>query len=143
MDKRRDSGELPVVLVAEDETLLRLYAAEALEDAGYKIIAVKDANEALDVMKTTPQVRVLFTDIQMPGPLNGVELARKVHQHWPNVLLLITSGNVTLTPAEIPDHGHFVQKPYSIQEVVEQIQSLTEEADKRKLDHGPKPGGNF
>ena len=129
----------PVVLVAEDEMLLRLFAAEALKDAGYKAITAKDAAEALEILKTNPEVRVLFTDIQMPGPLNGVDLARKVHERWPHVLLLITSGNVMLGKEDIPDHGHFVQKPYALRQVVEEIQSLTEEANRREANLGPQP----
>jgi len=120
-----------VVLVVEDEALLRLHAADLLEDAGFKVVEAENAADALQVMRTRPDVRVLFTDVQMPGPLDGMDLARKVHQHWPNVLLLITSGNMRPATADIPDHGHFLAKPYRAKEVIGEIDALAREAGVR------------
>jgi two-component system, response regulator PdtaR len=76
----------------EDEELLRLYAADLLAAAGYKVIDVPSADAALEAMAEQPDIRVLFTDIQMPGKLDGIQLARRVHEKWREVLLLITSG---------------------------------------------------
>ena len=90
-----DKDNIPVVVVAEDDKLLRLHAADILADAGYEVINVPDADAALQAIAKRPEVRVLFTDIQMPGKLNGIELARKVHELWPRVLLLVTSGRPT------------------------------------------------
>jgi two-component system, response regulator PdtaR len=77
------SDPAPVVLVAEDEELVRLYAAHLLADAGYKVVEVANAEAALSAMADRPDIRVLFTDIQMPGKLDGIQLARKVHEQWP------------------------------------------------------------
>ena len=79
---------LPFVLVAEDEELVRLYAADLLTEAGYKVIDVARAEAALEAMAEEPNIRVLFTDIQMPGVLGGIQLARRIHEQWPDVLLL-------------------------------------------------------
>jgi len=117
----------PVVLVVEDEELLRLHATDLLEDAGFKAIEAKDAADALQVMKSRPDVRVLFTDVQMPGPLDGMDLARKVHEQWPNVLLLITSGNTRPSRVAIPNHGHFLAKPYRAKDVLGEIDALLRE----------------
>jgi two-component system, response regulator PdtaR len=120
-----------VILMVEDEELLRACAAGELEDAGYKVVEAASADEALDVMKTRPDVRVLFTDVQMPGRLDGMDLARKIHERWPNVLLLITSGGRQPGQDDMPDHGHFLAKPYRVQEVVKEIKALAREAAAR------------
>ena len=121
----------PPVLVVEDEELLRLYVDGFLEDEGFEVIDAVDADAALNIMTRRPDVRVLFTDIQLPGAIDGIELARLVHEHWPHVLLLITSGNQRPSTAEIADHGHFLPKPYRSDEVIREIHDLTEEADAR------------
>jgi len=113
-----------VVLVVEDETLLRLYAADLLEDAGFEVVEAKNATDALDVMQTRPDVRVLFTDVQMPGPLDGIDLARKVHEQWPNVRLLITSGNRRPAQADISEYSRFLAKPYQPKDVIGEIDAL-------------------
>jgi DNA-binding NtrC family response regulator len=129
MAARAPTRQSPV-LVVEDEGLLRLYVDGFLEEAGFEVIDVADADAALNIMARRPDIRVLFTDIQLPGAIDGMELARLVHEHWPHVLLLITSGNRPLT-AEIAEHAHFLPKPYRPDEVIREIQDLTQEADAR------------
>jgi DNA-binding response OmpR family regulator len=120
-----------VVLVVEDEELLRSYVADLLRDAGFEVVEAKDAATALHLLETKPAIRVLFTDIQMPGPLDGMELACKVHKQWPRVLLLITSGNRKPSAADLPDYGHFLAKPFGANEVIEEISALMRQADAR------------
>ena len=122
----------PVVLVAEDDEITRLYAADLLVEAGYEVIDVPDAAAALMAMADRPDVRVLFTDVQMPGKLDGIDLARKVHEQWPHVLLLITSGGRQPAREEMADHGHFLPKPYFPNEVLREIADLDREAETRK-----------
>jgi len=74
---------------------------------------------------------VLFTDVQMPGRLDGMDLARKIHEQWPNVLHLITSGNSGPAKADIPNHGHFLAKPYRSEDVISEIAALAREAATR------------
>ena len=114
----------PLVLVVEDEELLRLHAADLLEEHGYRVIKAENAAAALKVLETRDDVRLLFTDIQMPGKLDGMDLARQVHARWPNVLLVITSGQVRPARAEIPDDGRFVAKPYRASELLGQVNDL-------------------
>jgi CheY-like chemotaxis protein len=102
----------PVVLVVEDEALIRMGAADQLERNGYEVLEAGSAAEALAILKVRPEVRVLFTDIDMPGEFDGMELAERVHQRWPKVLLLVTSGRSSLHDADVPDHGMFLSKPY-------------------------------
>ncbi len=111
---------------------MRLYAEDFLEGAEFEVVEAADADAALRVLRNRPDVRVLFTDIQLPGKLDGLELARRVHEQWPNALLLITSGNTRPSRAEIADHGHFLAKPYLPHEVIRRINDLAREQDARR-----------
>jgi CheY-like chemotaxis protein len=114
----------PVVLVVDDEEMLRMHAADLLEEKGFLVVEAENAAAALEVFKTRDDVRLLFTDVQMPGAMDGMDLAREVHQRWPNVLLVITSGQTRPSRAEIPDDGRFVAKPYRAAELLDQINDL-------------------
>ena len=105
----------------EDEELLRLSAADLLEE---RVVEARNAAAALKVLETRDDVRLLFTDIQMPGTLDGMDLAREVHQRWPRVLLVITSGQKKPTEEEMPDHGPFVAKPYRAEELLGQVDDM-------------------
>jgi len=108
-----DSFIPPVVLVVDDEPLVRMTAADQLDEAGFQVLEAANADEALTLLEAhSNEVRVLFTDVDMPGSMNGMALAEQVYRRWPHVLLLISSGHARPDPDEIPDHGHFVPKPY-------------------------------
>ena len=113
-----------VILVAEDEDLVRLIATDILEECGFSVIEAENAEEALTVLEARPDVRLLFTDINMPGALNGIELARQVHDRWPHVLLVLTSGQRAPRRADIPDEGRFLAKPYAAEQLVGQVEEL-------------------
>src|SRR5215218_4384718 len=103
----------PVVLLVEDEPLVRMTAADELEEAGFQVLEAANADVALKVLETrSDEVQVLFTDVDMPGSMDGLALAEQVHSRWPHVLLLISSGYAQPHPDEIPDHGRFMPKPY-------------------------------
>lgn len=102
-----------LVLVVEDELLVRMTAADELEEAGFQVLEAANADIALKMLEArSDEVQVLFTDVNMPGSMDGMELAEQVHERWPHVLLLISSGYARPRPDEIPDHGRFVPKPY-------------------------------
>jgi CheY-like chemotaxis protein len=118
-----------VVLVVEDEPLVRMTAADELDEAGFLVLEAKNADEAIAVLEAhSDEVQVLFTDVDMPGSMNGMDLAEQVYQRWPHVLLLISSGYARPHPDEIPDHGHFLPKPYRgatlVRQIVEMMQTL-------------------
>lgn len=113
-----------VVLIVEDEPLVRLVGADVLEEAGFDVVEAADADEALAILETRPDVRVLFTDINMPGSLDGLELAHLVHERWPEVRLLVTSGRFQLRNEDIPDQGQFVAKPYEPAAVVRKLRTM-------------------
>jgi two-component system, response regulator PdtaR len=123
----------PTILVAEDDALLRLFASELLLDNGYKVVLADNAAEALKVMEVPNDIRLLFTDIEMPPGIDGLELAREVHRRWPKVLFVITSGGVLPAKSEIADDGHFLQKPYRFKELLSEIAGILKEDDARAL----------
>ena len=122
----------PTILVAEDSELLRLLASDLLEEHGYTVVEADNAEEALKVMEKRKDVRVLFADIQMPPGCNGLELAREVHNRWPKVHLVITSGQVQPARAEIADHGRFIRKPYQAKDLLGQIDELLDHRKEKK-----------
>ena len=104
--------------------LLRLHAAGLLEEHKFAVVEAANAAEALNVLQSRSDVRLLFTDIQMPGNLDGMDLVREVHARWPSVLLVIASGRMKPPQAEIPDDGRFVSKPYGAQELFREVDDL-------------------
>ncbi|EIM24953.1 response regulator [Microvirga lotononidis] len=119
------SDDTPVVLLVEDELLVRMAAAEDLQDAGFHVLEAANADVALAVLEAcSHDVQVLFTDIDMPGTMNGLDLAENVQQRWPHISLLISSAYHKPLPEQIPDDGRFVPKPYSSEDVVKHIREL-------------------
>lgn len=103
----------PIVLVAEDEAMVRQLSVDELEYAGYRVIEAADAGQALAILEAGVRVDVLFTDVNMPGEIDGMGLVRVVHQRWPDVGLIVTSGQVEIDDDDLPD-GHFIRKPYQL-----------------------------
>jgi CheY-like chemotaxis protein len=119
------SHHLPVVLLVEDEPLVRMAAADDLQDAGFHVLEAANADVALAVLEScSDDVQVLFTDIDMPGSMNGLDLAENVQQRWPHISLLISSAYHRPGPETLPDDGRFVPKPYCSDDVVQQIREL-------------------
>ena len=99
-----------VVLAVEDEPFVRLAAIEMLEDAGYAVLHATDADEAIKLLESHPEIRLLFTDVQMPGSMDGVRLVEACRKRWPPVRIVVTSGNPR--PAQLSDDVRFLPKPY-------------------------------
>jgi CheY-like chemotaxis protein len=114
------------VLLAEDEILIRILAAEVLTDAGFNVIEVGNAEEALTTLQSGSwAIHLLFTDIHMPGQMSGLELAHHVRGIWPHVALLIASGQDKPLAAALPDGSIFLTKPYNPDHVVLHAKTLT------------------
>ena len=103
----------PSVLVVEDEMFIRMVAVDTLEDRGYVILEAGYAKEALELLEQTPNISLIFTDINMPGDIDGLDLATEVAKRWPQIEIIVTSGAVRLSNDVIPDEGVFLPKPYS------------------------------
>ena len=118
------SDKTDVVLVVEDEALVRVAIADDLRDAGFTVIEASNADEAIRQMTANPAIRVLFTDIDMPGSMDGLKLSAFVHDRWPPVRIIVTSGKQRPTADQIPDAGIFLSKPYTPNGVVDAIRTL-------------------
>jgi two-component system, response regulator PdtaR len=94
-----------------------------LEEHGFDVMEAENAAAALRVLESHRDVRLLFTDIQMPGALSGMDLLREVHARWPNVLLVVASGQTKPSRAEIPD-GRLIGKPYGAADLFTEVDDL-------------------
>jgi CheY-like chemotaxis protein len=118
------TSQKPVVLVVEDEPLILLDTANMIEAAGYEVIQARSADEAIEILTARNDIRIVFTDIEMPGSMDGLKLARVVREKWPPVELIVTSGKHTLSPAGLPARGRFIGKPYTPRQVTDAIRAF-------------------
>jgi CheY-like chemotaxis protein len=112
---------LPLVLIVEDEALIRLHALSVLEEAGFRVLEAATAEEAIALLETRGDIDIVFTDIQLGEGMDGLGLARAVRDRWPPVDLILTSGRMQVGPASMPERGVFLSKPYQARELVESI----------------------
>jgi two-component system, response regulator PdtaR len=100
------------VLVVEDEPLVRMFAADFLDEAGFKVFEAVNAEEAVTLLQARPDIQAVVTDIELPGGMNGFELARVVQERWPGVVVIATSGRERPILGDLPDSVPFISKPY-------------------------------
>ena len=118
----------PVVLVVEDEFLIRMHAAEMIADAGFDVVEAANADEAIVILEDRLDITVVFTDIQMPGSMDGLKLAAAVRGRWPPIKIVATSGFVNVRQDDLPEGGRFLPKPYSPEQIVRTLRELTSPA---------------
>lgn len=111
------------VLVVEDEPLIRLGLASAIEEAGYEVAEAANAGEAIRVLERD-RVQLVLTDVDMPGGMDGIRLAHYVRDRWPPVLLIVISGKVGVKPGELPVGARFLSKPYQEPQLLGLVQSM-------------------
>lgn len=111
----------PLVLVVEDEPLVRMDITLAMVDAGFSVIEVPDAEQAIELLETRGSIGLVFTDVELAGTLNGFELAETIKQRWPEIPVLVTSGRAS-PPEDIADS--FIAKPYDTNVVISQARAL-------------------
>jgi CheY-like chemotaxis protein len=115
----------PVVLVVEDELLLRMNAAETIGDAGFEVVEAANADDAIAILEARLDIHVIFTDIQMPGPMDGLKLASFVRGRWPPIKIVATSGFVRVREADLPEGSRFLPKPYRPAQIIDTLRELT------------------
>jgi two-component system, response regulator PdtaR len=120
-----DSRSRPVVLVVEDEYLVRMHAAAVIEDAGYDVIEACNADEAISLLEARKDIRIVFTDIEMPGSMDGLKLAHAVRHRWPPIQLILTSGRHCLKDHQIPMRSRFLSKPYEASVLIATMQDFS------------------
>jgi CheY-like chemotaxis protein len=117
-----------VILIVEDEPLLRELAVGVVEDAGFLALEAGDAAEAVAQLEARADIAVMFTDIQMPGSMDGLKLAHTVRDRWPPIKILVASGRVRLRPCDLPSDSAFLEKPYRGEAVIAQLRLLVDPA---------------
>lgn len=116
-------AETVTVLVVEDEALIRIAIVDELELAGFQVLEADTADRAIAVIEDHPQVQLIFTDIDMPGTMDGLKLAAFVRDRWPPIKIIVTSGRVIPNAASLPDDVPFVTKPYEFDRVITAIRA--------------------
>jgi CheY-like chemotaxis protein len=116
-------NSLKTIVVVEDEALIRMFAASELADAGYEVIEADGPAAALKAL-ATDEVFLLFTDVNMPGDMDGLALARMVHRRWPHTHVLVASADDRVTCATCRDFDGFFRKPYRVADVVAYVETL-------------------
>src|SRR5436190_7884692 len=112
------------VLVVEDEMVLRMRAVDIVEDAGFTAVQAVNADEALSILESRSDIALLFSDIQMPGSMNGLKLAHAVHDRWPLIKIILVSGQVKLSDKERPADSRFFGKPLEVKQMIAELQEM-------------------
>jgi len=113
-----------VVLVVEDEMLLRMRAVDMVEDAGFTPLEAVDADEAVAILESRSDIALLFTDIQVPGSMDGLKLAHAVHERWPPIKIILVSGQLKLANIDIPADSRFFGKPLEASELIAEMRNM-------------------
>ena len=121
-------ADLPIVLLVEDEPLIRLVASDVLTEAGYRVIEAVNSEEALTLIEAKPDTVALVTDVKMPGAVDGFALARLVAGRWPHVGIVVTSAHALAGEGDLPAGSEFLPKPYQPSTLIAAVRKLTEQA---------------
>jgi CheY-like chemotaxis protein len=113
-----------IVLLVEDEPLVRMLAAEVLAEAGFRVVEAANADEALTLLQARPDVLVMISDVEMPGEMNGFALARAVRERASGVGIVVTSGRVAPQPGDMPANCLFLAKPHPLPVLVQKASEL-------------------
>lgn len=116
--------DYPIVLVVEDDASLRMLATDIVEETGLPVLTAANGEEAVRLLDKHPGIGILFTDINMPGQVDGVALARIARDRRPSIQLLFVSGYMTQDPAALPEGGRFFGKPYDVDQISSTLMEL-------------------
>ena len=113
------------ILVVEDETFIRMDVVEMLVEAGFDVVEAVSADEGIRTLERDPDIRLMFTDIDMPGAMNGLKLAAAVRERWPPIRIIATSGQFRLQDGDLPPDARFFVKPCQPAQIIDAIRELT------------------
>jgi CheY-like chemotaxis protein len=113
-----------IILIVEDEYLVRMSAAAMMEDAGFNVLEAGNADEAIRLLESHSDISIVFTDIEMPGSMNGLKLAHAVIGRWPPIRVIATSGRFRLREGDLPTGGRFLAKPYSAGQILGALRDM-------------------
>lgn len=112
------------VLVVEDEPLIRMVVVDDLEHAGFHVLEAETTDKAMSLLRSHPEIQALFTDVNLPGSMDGLQLAEKVHDRWPPIKILVTSGTLRAQKRDLPEDARFMPKPYDNRAVISTLRDL-------------------
>lgn len=112
------------ILVVEDHPIIMLSALDLISTAGYEGIGAHSADEAIRILEARPDIRLVFTDVEMPGTMDGVKLAHYVRDRWPPIQLIVVSGKAIPDETRLPANTKFFSKPYNDNVIVEELTRL-------------------
>jgi CheY-like chemotaxis protein len=112
------------VLVVEDEVMLGLLVSESLADEGFEVLTAANADQAIEILESRDDISTIFTDVEMPGSMDGLKLAKAVSDRWPPVNIVITTGKTRPQTDKMPKKSLFVPKPYHTADVVNAIRAF-------------------
>ncbi|MCQ8782057.1 response regulator [Mangrovibrevibacter kandeliae] len=115
------------VLVVEHDPLILTEAVDLVEEAGFIAYEARNADQAIRLLERHPEITVLLTDVDMPGSMDGLKLARAVRDRWPPVRIIVTSGHTKVTEADMPEESLFFAKPYPPQTMVQALTRVAEQ----------------
>lgn len=118
------SGPKIKILVVDDEPILRMMAVDLVESAGFEALEAANADEAMRILEYCNDIRLIFTDVDMPGSMHGLRLAAYVRGRWPPIDIIITSGHCEVQAGQLPERGRFFRKPYEHTEVIGVIREM-------------------
>jgi len=121
--------KLPAVLIVEDEPLIRMDAVDMIEDAGFRTYEAASADDAIRLINGHDDIGILFTDIDMPGSMDGLALAAYVRNGWPPVAIMIASGVVEIEASAMPEGAAFIPKPYATSQITKTMQEIAARLD--------------
>jgi two-component system, response regulator PdtaR len=112
------------VLIVEDEPLIRMGAVDLIENAGFEVYEAGSADAAIALLELHKEIRLIFTDVDMPGSMDGLKLAHYVRGRWPPVKIIVTSGHIKVTEESLPAGAIFLPKPYDPAEIAHKVREL-------------------
>ncbi len=124
MAEGNQSRKPVVVLVVEDEPLLRMAAVDMIREAGFDVLEAADATEAITILESRLDIRIVFSDIDMPRGMDGMKLAALIRERWPPIRIILTSGYTTIDTVQMPPDSIFFPKPYVEEKVVETLHRM-------------------
>jgi two-component system, response regulator PdtaR len=119
-----ETSNRPVVLAVEDEPLILMLAVDMILDAGFEPLRASDAQEAIGLLESRDDIKIVFTDVNMPGSMDGIKLARAVRGRWPSITIIVTSGFSGVERNLLPEGAKFVSKPYDAGQISDALHSL-------------------
>lgn len=118
------AGRRQIILVVEDEPILRMSAVDMVEEAGFEAVEAADATQAVEILERRLDIRIVFTDIDMPRGIDGMKLAAIIRERWPPIEIILTSGHHDTKDIDLPQRSLFFPKPYNEKDVVAAMHSM-------------------